>query len=363
MNTKNKLSSRSTLFIALSIVGVGIFVAFSIAYAQQGIIPCGSSGQPNCNLCYILVLIQNLINFVVGPGGGPTTPVGIIYPLATLMVAYGGFVWFTSGGSESRLTQAKGIISSAIWGLVIALASFLIVNTVLNVLAGQGISGNVAKPPGFPWPWNQINCSVVPGGTFQPTLPTPTATTTITATCQAPLSAGARQEAMLLLGSSAYTSRKVTLDTNASCGSNFHAQQNLIDVSNGICPVVCSPNCGCQPGGPNGNVTIDPQIFLAIRLAGENSSLASFRVTSIATGSHSPNSFHYRGRAFDVVVFPSGQDARFGLTVQRWVEVRDFFKSLGYFSECEGRNSAGDTIFVPSCNSSGLTNFHIHIQF
>lgn len=50
--------------------------------------------------------------------------------LAFFMLINGGFVWLTSAGNPSRIEEAKDLISSAILGLVIILASFLILQII-----------------------------------------------------------------------------------------------------------------------------------------------------------------------------------------------------------------------------------------
>ena len=134
----------------------------SASQASAQLVTCGEKFNAQgvlvgtgCTLCDALVVIQNIINFLIGP-------TGIIYALAILMIAYGGFRFLISGGSEDKRREAKGIISAAIVGVIIGLSSFLIVGTVINVI-GEGASN---QPAGFPWPWNEIECSVVPGGQF-----------------------------------------------------------------------------------------------------------------------------------------------------------------------------------------------------
>lgn len=53
--------------------------------------------------------------------------VGII---AVVMIMYGGFRWITAGGNPSRIGAAKEIIQSAIIGLILALTSRLILQTI-----------------------------------------------------------------------------------------------------------------------------------------------------------------------------------------------------------------------------------------
>jgi len=161
------MNKKEKIILTLLITFFGfLFFAFILSASQasaQGLVRCGdyfdetgtlrSGPGISCTLCDALAVIQNIINFLVGP-------TGIIYALAILMVAYGGFKYLISGGSEEKLREAKGIIRMAIVGVIIGLSSFLIVGTVINVI-GEGDSD---QPTGFPWPWNEIECSVITGG-------------------------------------------------------------------------------------------------------------------------------------------------------------------------------------------------------
>lgn len=54
----------------------------------------------------------------------------IAITLAIFMMMAGGFQWLTAGGSPDRVGKAKGFISNAIIGLVIALFSFMVLQTI-----------------------------------------------------------------------------------------------------------------------------------------------------------------------------------------------------------------------------------------
>jgi len=56
--------------------------------------------------------------------------VGIAGILAVLMIAYGGVVWLFSGGASDKIGHAKELITGAIIGLVLALGSYFILNTI-----------------------------------------------------------------------------------------------------------------------------------------------------------------------------------------------------------------------------------------
>lgn len=56
--------------------------------------------------------------------------VGAVIVLAVVVLAWGGFAWLTSGGNVSQIENAKGWISGSILGLVLAVTSFVILNTI-----------------------------------------------------------------------------------------------------------------------------------------------------------------------------------------------------------------------------------------
>ncbi len=58
----------------------------------------------------------------------------IAVPIATTAIVYGGIIMITSGTNEGKRSQAKSIIGFAVWGLVLALASYLIIKTIVVAL-------------------------------------------------------------------------------------------------------------------------------------------------------------------------------------------------------------------------------------
>lgn len=108
-----------------------------------GLVPCGGPGEKLCELCDFFKLGKNIINFLLED---------VALPVATVMFAAGGVMLAISGGSPKRQELGKKILTSAVVGLIIVLASWLIINTVINLLAGG------EQPAGFPWPWHEIQC-------------------------------------------------------------------------------------------------------------------------------------------------------------------------------------------------------------
>ncbi len=56
--------------------------------------------------------------------------IGIVGILATIVLMFGGIIWITAGGNAERVGNAKAWIGAALTGLVLALTSYLILNTI-----------------------------------------------------------------------------------------------------------------------------------------------------------------------------------------------------------------------------------------
>lgn len=109
--------------------------------------PCGGEREPDCDVCYFFVMAKGVIDFIVLK----FTP-----PVAVLLMAISGILMYTSGGSEARLKWAKDILWSVIIGLLIIYGAWMIIDSVILMVSDQFTS----QLPGFPWPWNEIRCSL-----------------------------------------------------------------------------------------------------------------------------------------------------------------------------------------------------------
>ena len=60
--------------------------------------------------------------------------------LALLFFIYGGIRWISSGGDKGKVDQARGTLTAAVVGLVIALLAFFILNIVTFVVTGKSFT-------------------------------------------------------------------------------------------------------------------------------------------------------------------------------------------------------------------------------
>jgi len=135
---KRKIILNLMVFLAIS------YSLFAIPVSAAGLVPCGGPTEKMCTLCDFFVLIQNIINFFLR----------IMAPLVTIAAVYIAFLFMTSGGSSSKITDAKSKLWLVLLGIFWILGSWLVINTILNIVAGSKLENRDI----FPWPWNQINC-------------------------------------------------------------------------------------------------------------------------------------------------------------------------------------------------------------
>ena len=73
----------------------------------------------------LMILIANVIDFLI---------FYLSLPIAAIVFAYSGWLFMTSGDNPGKRDQAKSIFWKVGLGLVIAMAAWLIVNTILTSL-------------------------------------------------------------------------------------------------------------------------------------------------------------------------------------------------------------------------------------
>ncbi len=101
---------------------------------------CNVAGS--CDLCDGLRVFQNIVHVLFQ----------IAIPLSVVFIVYGGIRLMTSGGSEQGVSAAKEIVKSAIIGLAISLAAWMLVNVVISLIASSVYEGVDFSA------WSRINC-------------------------------------------------------------------------------------------------------------------------------------------------------------------------------------------------------------
>lgn len=302
----------SRLYVVLIVLIVGVFASLSFRHAVFAAAPSFQAYQQ----------LEN----IPGAEGNKTFPeyVSSLYKLALAVIGFsamfmltvGGFMYLTSAGNTSSASTAKGVIKDALIGLVLGLFAWLIVNTINPDLTTLNISGiQTGTPTPAPASGGAPGTTTAPSGTAQQS-------------------------------ASAIAAGK--LSGTGSCkdasGTPVSPQSNINEVKQGQSMTICSN--GCDASGTACTGKVNPS---AAMLASINAVDGSYIITSIGGGSHTANSAHYTGSAFDVTP-PS-------------VALRDSFILKG--AQPNNPNGSGtmceDTVgnFVLDCVGAD----HIHVRF
>ena len=116
---------KKNLLIGLFLV---LFLIPVLASAQAPFVRCGNPGQPQCTICNFFETLIYIYNFLV---------LSIATPLAIVGVTIGGVFILISAGNPTLMGKGKQILWSAIIGLFLVFASWVIINTILSVIGYQ----------------------------------------------------------------------------------------------------------------------------------------------------------------------------------------------------------------------------------
>ena len=94
----------------------------------------GKNGKGRvCGFTDVIALISRIITYIIV----------LVIPIAAIVIAYAGFLFLTSGGNPAKKTAAKKAITSAIVGIIIILAAWLIVKTIVSALGVDTTENNL----------------------------------------------------------------------------------------------------------------------------------------------------------------------------------------------------------------------------
>ena len=139
--------SLTSLRIIVRAFPIPVFVAVFLllpgaeVYAGPGgFVPCEGT---ECSACDLVTLIQRLLVWLIG----------IIFVIFAVLLAVAGFGLVTSGGNQTALSDAKSKFTNALIGIVIVLAAWLMVDTLMRAIL-PGDTGTISG-----WgPWMEVQC-------------------------------------------------------------------------------------------------------------------------------------------------------------------------------------------------------------
>ncbi len=123
-------SARAKHIILFAIIGL---LLAGIAELIRNIVWCKilEADQQKYTFCYRAPGVERLVEIILTAIGVLLAPAGAI---AFGALVYGGYLYITSGGEESRAARAKQAIFYALLGLAVIGAAGIIVNIIINII-------------------------------------------------------------------------------------------------------------------------------------------------------------------------------------------------------------------------------------
>lgn len=99
-------------------------VILPTAVSAAGLVPCGGPTEKACTFVDFFGAVARLVNMLIALAG--------VY--AVIQIIYAGFGMIMAQGNEEAIAAKKSQITAAIVGMVIALMSYAIINTAVNIV-------------------------------------------------------------------------------------------------------------------------------------------------------------------------------------------------------------------------------------
>ena len=111
-------------------------------YVDGGLVPAGTQeyAPDGYGTCELVQTVNNVMRFLIA--------VSIL--VAVVVFIYAGYLMVYSRGDSTLIAQAKSLFANILIGVVILLSAYLVINTVLSILAGG---------PSAILNWQTIECS------------------------------------------------------------------------------------------------------------------------------------------------------------------------------------------------------------
>lgn len=125
----------------LARISGGLAASIASFYWALPVLAAGTLCPPGdfSDLCSKTFKAETLVGYAVN------VAIFVAFVAALLWLIYGGIRWIISGGDKEATAKAKGTVTSALIGLVIVLAAWIIINLLLTLFGLKGL-GQLTLP-------------------------------------------------------------------------------------------------------------------------------------------------------------------------------------------------------------------------
>lgn len=139
------------MILALQFFALAGIVVAADETTTGGLAQLAGCSGPDCTACNVVDMMNGLIKWLIG----------IMFILCAVLLTVAGVRLVTSGGNSHVLDEAKGMFTNALIGLIIILAAWLLVDTVMRGLVGDdGKLATDGDVSGWLY-WSQVQCQIV----------------------------------------------------------------------------------------------------------------------------------------------------------------------------------------------------------
>ncbi len=127
---------RQTRLSATIVVFVLLMIPFIVSAAglPKQLVPTtyNCQGTGGCDsICAVVELAQNVLNFGIF----------MAVVLSAFLFAYAGWSMITAGGNSEIYAKGKRVFGNVLIGLIIILAGWIIIDTLMKSFTGNGLTG------------------------------------------------------------------------------------------------------------------------------------------------------------------------------------------------------------------------------
>jgi uncharacterized protein (DUF736 family) len=271
--------------------------------------------------------------------------------LAIVMIVYGGISYALQPGNSAKQSDAKDIMQSAVWGIVLLAGAYVILRAINPDLV-------ILRDPGFT---KITDLETLNLGEIENDTGTVEGGTSIGCTIKNTNIENNAKKAQDIINLGTNLSTSGSCNVNGKTGTD--PRSIISSVANKNVPMVCNwaaqtKSCSvCQLGGPGGETTVCPTTLdglIGTQTEVKNNTSPAFTVTSITGGLHGERSDHYKGMAIDVV--PNNRSD------ENWKKLGATLKKYGGNPYCEAVGVWEKAENCPA-NFGSKENAHLHVYF
>ncbi len=139
-------------FLVSSVVGFLVLIAVPGDVVAASLASFAGCNGPDCTTCNIVYTANGLIKWLIG----------FLFVIFMAMMAYAGYRLVVSNGNQGELDKAKDMLTNAVVGILIVLAAWLVVDTIMRGLVGEDGKEGMVRGAVSGWMlWSQVECYTI----------------------------------------------------------------------------------------------------------------------------------------------------------------------------------------------------------